>query len=105
MGSETCILAMPGWRYRVAMHHLLHLTYRTARKVVIGVVGGTVVAAGVVMLVTPGPAFLVIPAGLAILAVEFGFARRWLRILKDRSQALIQQRNSAPNQRDQSPHR
>jgi uncharacterized protein (TIGR02611 family) len=33
---------------------------------------------GIIMIVTPGPAFVLIPLGLAILATEFAFARRWL---------------------------
>ncbi len=41
--------------------------------------GGTVLALGIAFIVLPGPAFLVIPAGLAILAMEFAWARRWLR--------------------------
>ena len=49
------------------------------KRVVIAVVGGTVLVLGVVMVVLPGPAFLVIPAGLAILALEFAWAKRWLR--------------------------
>ncbi len=53
-----------------------------ARQIVVGVIGGTVVLVGVIMLVTPGPAFVVIPLGLAILAVEFAWARRWLNKLK-----------------------
>jgi tellurite resistance protein TerC len=56
--------------------------YRLARRIVIGVIGGTVVLAGVIMLVTPGPALLVIPLGLTILAVEFAWARHWLQRLK-----------------------
>lgn len=56
--------------------------YKLARRIVIGVVGGTVVLVGVVMLVTPGPALIVIPTGLAILAVEFAWARHWLNRLK-----------------------
>ena len=48
-------------------------------KLVMAVVGGLVTAVGVVMMVTPGPAFVMIPLGLAILATEFEFARRWLR--------------------------
>jgi tellurite resistance protein TerC len=56
--------------------------YRLARRIVIGVVGGTVVLIGVVMLVTPGPGLVVIPTGLAILAIEFAWARRWLKRLK-----------------------
>ena len=54
-------------------------TLNQIKRVVIAVVGGTVLALGVVCIVLPGPAFLVIPAGLAILAIEFAWARRWLR--------------------------
>jgi hypothetical protein len=49
------------------------------KRVVIGLVGGTVLTLGITLIVLPGPAFLVIPAGLAILAIEFAWARRWLR--------------------------
>jgi tellurite resistance protein TerC len=49
------------------------------RKVVVGVMGTTVMIAGIAMVVLPGPAFLVIPLGLAILASEFFWARRLLR--------------------------
>lgn len=36
------------------------------------------------MLVLPGPAVLVIPAGLAILATEFEWAHRWLEYAKEK---------------------
>jgi tellurite resistance protein TerC len=49
------------------------------KRIIVAVVGGTVLALGLALLVLPGPAFLVIPAGLAILAMEFAWARRWLR--------------------------
>lgn len=49
------------------------------RRIVVGVLGGTVLLLGLALLVLPGPAFIVIPAGLAILATEFVWARRWLR--------------------------
>jgi uncharacterized protein (TIGR02611 family) len=49
------------------------------RRIVVAVVGGTVLALGIALIVLPGPAFIVIPAGLAILAFEFAWARRWLR--------------------------
>lgn len=49
------------------------------RRIVVIVVGWTVLAIGLALIVLPGPAFLVIPLGLAILAVEFAWARRWLR--------------------------
>lgn len=57
--------------------------YRHAKRVVVAVIGGTVVLVGVVLLVTPGPAFVVIPLGLAILATEFVWARRLLRRVRD----------------------
>lgn len=50
-----------------------------ARRVGVAVMGATVVAIGMAMLILPGPATLVIPAGLAILALEFDWARRWLK--------------------------
>lgn len=49
------------------------------KRIVVTVVGGTVLTLGIVLIVLPGPAFLVIPAGLAILAMEFAWAKRWLR--------------------------
>jgi len=52
---------------------------RGARKVAVGIVGGAVVLIGVAMVVLPGPAILVIPLGFAILATEFGWAKRWVQ--------------------------
>jgi hypothetical protein len=49
------------------------------KRVMIFVVGGTVLIIGIAMILLPGPAFIVIPTGLAILAIEFAWARRWLR--------------------------
>lgn len=61
----------------------LHLTYKAARRIAIAVVGATVVLLGIVMIFTPGPALVVIPVGLAILAIEFTWARRWLKRLRE----------------------
>jgi hypothetical protein len=49
------------------------------KRIAVMVAGGTVLALGIALIVLPGPAFIVIPAGLAILAIEFAWARRWLR--------------------------
>jgi tellurite resistance protein TerC len=54
-----------------------------ARRLVIAIIGTTVLLIGLVLLVTPGPAFVVIPVGLAILATEFAWARHWLRVMRD----------------------
>ena len=52
---------------------------KRGKRIIVAVVGGTVLTVGFALLVLPGPAFLAIPAGLAILATEFVWARRWLR--------------------------
>src|ERR1700757_3330304 len=49
------------------------------KRVIVSVVGATVLLIGVALLVLPGPAIVVIPVGLAILATEYAWARRWLR--------------------------
>ena len=54
---------------------------RVARKVMVAVIGLTVLAFGVALIVLPGPAILVIPLGLAILATEFLWAGKLLRRL------------------------
>jgi tellurite resistance protein TerC len=56
---------------------------RGAWRLIILVVGGTLLVVGVAMIVLPGPAFVVIPAGLAILATEFVWARRLLVRVRD----------------------
>ena len=45
----------------------IHLTYKVARRIAIAVVGTTVLIIGIVMIIAPGPAIVVIPIGLAIL--------------------------------------
>ncbi len=56
---------------------------KRTRKIMIGVVGSVVILIGVLMLFFPGPAFIVIPAGLAILAMEFEWAQRYYEKVKD----------------------
>ncbi len=62
---------------------------RVARKVVVAVIGTTVLAFGVALIVLPGPAIVVIPLGLAILATEFLWARRLLRRFRDGASRLL----------------
>ena len=54
------------------------------RKCWVALLGGVLLAAGVAMLVLPGPAVVVIPSALAILAIEFLWARRLLAWLRER---------------------
>jgi tellurite resistance protein TerC len=57
--------------------------------IAVGLAGATVLAFGIALIVLPGPAVVVIPAGLAILAIEFAWARRWLERIRDGSGRLI----------------
>jgi uncharacterized protein (TIGR02611 family) len=57
------------------------------------VVGVAILVGGVVMLVTPGPAFVLIPIGLAMLSLEFVWAERLLE--KSLEQAQIAQEKAA----------
>jgi hypothetical protein len=48
------------------------------RKVAVGTAGGLLLVVGIAMIALPGPAVLVIPLGLTVLAVEFVWAKRWI---------------------------
>ena len=58
------------------------------RKTGVAVAGGAVTAAGVVMLVTPGPGLITIALGLGILGSEFKAPRRALNRIRDRVRDL-----------------
>ena len=65
------------------MKDTVRFTYKVARRIAILTVGSTVLAIGIVMVVAPGPAIVVIPLGLAILGVEFAWAKIWLRKMRE----------------------
>ncbi|MCI0451735.1 MAG: PGPGW domain-containing protein [Candidatus Latescibacteria bacterium] len=67
------------------------VTYRTARRIVVAVIGATVVLLGIAMLVLPGPGLLTIVGGLAILGLEFAFARRWLHRMKVTTKKTVEE--------------
>ncbi len=76
----------------------LHLTWKFARRIVIVVVGLSVLAIGVALIFLPGPALIVIPVGLAILGAEFTWARAWLhRVRRELSRRALKNvsRNSS----------
>lgn len=59
-------------------------TLRQAKRLIVTIFGMTVLVIGIAMIVLPGPAIVVIPVGLAILATEFLWARNLLHKIKDR---------------------
>jgi len=59
-------------------------TLRQVKRLIISVIGFTMIAAGLAMVVLPGPAFIFIPAGLAILGTEFLWAKKLLQRVKEK---------------------
>jgi Putative transmembrane protein (PGPGW) len=77
------------------MNHVLRL----GRRIGIALAGGVVIAAGVAMLVLPGPGILAIVLGLGILSLEFERPRILLAQLKARALALkhkVERRKAQP---------
>lgn len=70
------------------MKHFILRTLGQARRLIAIVVGFTILAAGVAMILLPGPAIIVIPLGLTILATEFIWARTILKRVKERIQRM-----------------
>jgi len=50
---------------------MVQTVLRYVKRVITIIIGMTVLLFGIALLVLPGPAFIVIPIGLAILATEF----------------------------------
>src|SRR5438034_6789376 len=69
---------------------------KIVRRVIVSVVGATVLLIGVALLILPGPAFIVIPVGLAILATEYAWARRWLRKARRMAGDVVGGRSRTP---------
>ena len=59
-------------------------TITRLKKILIAIAGGALLIVGAVMIILPGPAIVVIPAALTILAIEFVWARRCLAWLRGR---------------------
>jgi uncharacterized protein (TIGR02611 family) len=52
------------------------------RKLLVGIFGTLVLLFGIILIVIPGPAIIVIPLGLGILAIEFDWAKNLLAKIK-----------------------
>ncbi|MCC6963580.1 MAG: PGPGW domain-containing protein [candidate division Zixibacteria bacterium] len=74
-------------------------TLRQLKRLIVAVVGFTVLAIGLAMIVLPGPAIVVVPTGLAILAAEFAWARKLLQRMKEKLK-LAPSGNTTPTKTD-----
>ncbi len=54
------------------------------KRILIAIIGGTIVVIGLFMIVLPGPAFIVIPLGLSILATEFIWAKKMIEKFRNK---------------------
>ena len=71
-------VAEAGWRRRLSAKRSLNRSYRVG----VGIVGGLIVAVGLVTIPLPGPGWLTVIAGLFVLATEFTWAERLLEFTK-----------------------
>jgi uncharacterized protein (TIGR02611 family) len=69
---------------QILMAMFLVKTIKQVKRLIIAVIGFTVLAVGLALIVLPGPAILVIPAGLAILSIEFAWARNLLKRMREK---------------------
>ncbi len=63
---------------------MLIKTIKQLKKIIVFIVGLTILLIGLALIVLPGPAFIVIPLGLSILATEFIWAKKMLNKIKDK---------------------
>jgi hypothetical protein len=61
---------------------LVGASLRKAKRIVVFLVGLTLVLVGAALIVLPGPGLLVIAIGIGVLATEFVWATRWLERLR-----------------------
>jgi uncharacterized protein (TIGR02611 family) len=67
----------------------LYPRLRTVYKVVVGVFGIAVVIAGIILIPLPGPGWLVVFLGLAILGTEFPAAHRFNMWVQSKFRAVV----------------
>jgi uncharacterized protein (TIGR02611 family) len=80
---------------RLAERRERHRERSKPYRALIVVAGFTVTLGGLIMLVTPGPALVVIPIGLALLALEFAWAERMLHYAIKRADSAKQRAERA----------
>ncbi len=66
------------------------------KTVVVAVLGGFLLLAGLALLVLPGPGFVLVAAGLALLATRFEWARKPLDYAKDKAQQGVDEVGRSP---------
>jgi tellurite resistance protein TerC len=68
---------------------------RLTKRVIVIVIGFSILFIEIAMVVLPGPAILVIPLGLGILATELLWARKLLKTIKNKFQQKKETRHAS----------
>src|SRR3954452_21847887 len=66
------------------------------KTVAVAVLGGLLTLAGIALLVLPGPGFVLVAAGLAVLATRFSWAQKPLDYAKDKAQQGVEEVAKSP---------
>jgi drug/metabolite transporter (DMT)-like permease len=66
------------------------------KTVVVAVLGGLLTLAGIGLLVLPGPGFVLVAAGLAVLATRFSWAKKPLDYARDKAEQGIEEVGKSP---------
>ena len=79
---------MPEHNHKEALRKVRHFfrvdkVPKPFHKIFVGIIGGICFIIGIIMIFTPGPAFVFIPLGLLLLASEFQWAERWAHRILD----------------------
>jgi uncharacterized membrane protein HdeD (DUF308 family) len=69
---------------------------RTVKTIVVAVLGGLLTLAGIGLLVLPGPGFVLVAAGLAVLATRFSWAKKPLDYAKGKAEQGIEEVGRSP---------
>ncbi len=70
------------------------------RKTLVAIIGITILLFGLALIVLPGPAFIVIPLGLVVLASEFA----WARLVLKRGKLLVDKVRRRPRPEKSAKH-
>lgn len=67
---------------------MIFKSLKQIKRLIIGIIGTSILIIGIAMIVLPGPAFIVIPVGLSILATEFLWAKKLIDKFKDKFEEM-----------------
>lgn len=73
---------------------MIFKSLKQIKRLIIGIIGTSILIIGIAMIVLPGPAFIVIPVGLSILATEFLWAKKMIEKFKNKFEEMKKKKNA-----------